>query len=75
MGRDPGPRHPGRARYLPQRPSPTRAISTASAAGPERPPLRERSNLHEEPWRPSLQPLDRVHTYAGFHIADLAVPA
>ena len=42
--------------------------------GPEQVPLRERLVYHRA-LADELQRLDRVHTYAGFHIADLAAPA
>jgi len=38
--------------------------------GAERTPLRERLVFHRE-LAARLQPMDRVHTYAGFHVADL----
>ena len=41
------------------------------AVGPERAPLRERLVYHRD-LAEELQRQDRVHTYAGFHIADLA---
>jgi S-adenosylmethionine-diacylglycerol 3-amino-3-carboxypropyl transferase len=44
------------------------------AVGPERAPLRERLVYHHD-LAERLQRQDRVHTYAGFHIADLAAPA
>jgi S-adenosylmethionine-diacylglycerol 3-amino-3-carboxypropyl transferase len=44
------------------------------AVGRERVPLRERLVYHRA-LADELQRLDRVHTYAGFHIADLAAPA
>ena len=44
------------------------------AVGPEQVPLRERLVYHRA-LADELQRLDRVHTYAGFHIADLAAPA
>jgi S-adenosylmethionine-diacylglycerol 3-amino-3-carboxypropyl transferase len=44
------------------------------AVGPERAPLRERLVYHHD-LAELLQRQDRVHTYAGFHIADLAAPA
>jgi S-adenosylmethionine-diacylglycerol 3-amino-3-carboxypropyl transferase len=37
--------------------------------GPERTPLHERLRFHPE-LAAALQPQDRVHTYAGFHVAD-----
>ena len=40
--------------------------------GPERSPLHERLRFHPE-LSAVLQPLDRVHTYAGFHVADVLV--
>jgi S-adenosylmethionine-diacylglycerol 3-amino-3-carboxypropyl transferase len=43
------------------------------AVGARRQPLRERLQFHETLAR-NLQKHDRVHTYAGFHVADL-VPA
>jgi S-adenosylmethionine-diacylglycerol 3-amino-3-carboxypropyl transferase len=39
-------------------------------AGPWRAPLREQLHFHDE-WARALAREDRVHTYAGFHIADL----
>ena len=38
--------------------------------GPDRSRLRDRLRFHPE-LTAALQPLDRVHTYAGFHVADL----
>jgi S-adenosylmethionine-diacylglycerol 3-amino-3-carboxypropyl transferase len=38
--------------------------------GPERTLLPERLRFHRD-LAAALQPLDRVHTYAGFHIADV----
>ncbi|MCG6940379.1 MAG: BtaA family protein [Thiohalocapsa sp.] len=38
--------------------------------GPERAPLHERLRFHPE-LTAALQPQDRVHTYAGFHVADV----
>ncbi len=38
--------------------------------GPERASLHERLRFHPE-LAAALQPLDRVHTYAGFHVADV----
>jgi len=42
--------------------------------GAARRPLADRLHFHEALAR-SLQPRDRVHTYAGFHIADIAAQA
>jgi S-adenosylmethionine-diacylglycerol 3-amino-3-carboxypropyl transferase len=42
--------------------------------GDRRRPLTERLRFHDALAR-ALQPLDRVHTYAGFHIADIAMEA
>lgn len=39
-------------------------------AGPWRAPLREQLRFHDE-WARALAREDRVHTYAGFHIADV----
>jgi S-adenosylmethionine-diacylglycerol 3-amino-3-carboxypropyl transferase len=39
-------------------------------AGPTRAPLREQLRFHDD-WARELTRDDRVHTYAGFHIADL----
>ena len=44
------------------------------ALGPDRAPLRERLVYHRA-LADALRRLDRVHTYAGFHIADVAAPA
>jgi S-adenosylmethionine-diacylglycerol 3-amino-3-carboxypropyl transferase len=44
------------------------------ALGPDRAPLRERLVYHRA-LADALQRQDRVHTYAGFHIADVAAPA
>ncbi|MBK5940140.1 DUF3419 family protein [Halochromatium roseum] len=44
----------------------------ALEVSPERGRLRDCLQFHPE-LAAQLQPLDRVHTYAGFHIADLAV--
>lgn len=46
-------------------------VSIATAGG--RQPVKERLRFHDE-WARTLTRQDRVHTYAGFHIADVLVP-
>ena len=40
------------------------------AVGAEHTPLHERLQFHDR-WAQDLQRQDRVHTYAGFHVADV----
>ena len=46
-------------------------VSIATAGG--RQPVKDRLRFHDE-WARTLTRQDRVHTYAGFHIADVLVP-